>query len=123
MNLGANRWKLRMAVVLVAGGAMLLWALNQQRQPAEMLTIVNQSGQTITELKITVAGHTSTIKNIPAGREVVPPGVVQSDEPFTLEGTFAGGDIIRVPSGKTKAGLKVIVLPGGGISIRFGDKS
>lgn len=58
MDRGSRRWVLRLGVVLVAGAAMLIWALRQQAQ--SMLTIVNQSGQTIEELSVTVGKRTAS---------------------------------------------------------------
>jgi hypothetical protein len=122
MNPGGNRWKLRLAAMLAAGGLMLIWALRQQgQQPESALTIVNQSGQTIALLKITVSGRTSTVKGVAAGGEVIPTGTIQSDEPFSVEVTLADGNITTI-KGKTADRLKLIVSPGGQISPRLGDK-
>jgi hypothetical protein len=123
MNPGRNRWKLRIAVVLLAAGAMLIWALRQQQQPTSALTIVNQSGQKISVLKITIAGHSTTVKDIPTGEELVPPAAVQSGDPFSLEVTLVDGSSISRINGTAADGLRIIVEPGGSLTPKRADKS
>ena len=64
-----KRWFLRLAAILVAGFAFYWWT--QLRQSAESsVAIVNQSGQPITTLEITLGEEKRSFQNVPPGGEV-----------------------------------------------------
>jgi hypothetical protein len=93
MNRPRNRWALRLAVILAAGGVMLLWALKQQVE--RMLTIVNQSGQTVAEMTITSGEETVTYRDIADGKDVSVPFVTRSDQPMTIAVRMQNGSTLR----------------------------
>jgi hypothetical protein len=104
---------LRLAVVLIAGLGMLIWAMHHQ-SPHE-LVITNQSGQPITELRITAADQsTSTARDIAAGGDVRVPAVTRGDMSFQLELTLADNSRRRW-TGIAGDQLKLFILPGGDI--------
>lgn len=109
---GRNRWVLRLGVVLLAGAAMLIWALRQQAE--SVLTIVNQSGQTIVEMKVTAADQTVPYRDIPAGKEVTVPFVTNSKERVMIRVKLENGSLdgYMGPAGDY---LKFNVLPDGAI--------
>jgi hypothetical protein len=113
-----NRWLLRIAVVLVAGGAMLFWALRQKPPP---LTVSNKSGQAIAKMRISFGDETSTFTNVARSEEISVPVVGKSDTPFSVDINLADGNLIR-SSGRWQQPIKVIVLPDNRIEIHPADK-
>ncbi|SRR5579885_2966719 len=111
---GRRRWILRLAAVLVAGLAVLLWAT--QQRPAKVLNIENKSGGPITSLRVTVAGNTTAIREVPPGATVPVPFGDNSDGRFVVDGDLPGGKLHG--QGKAAEGLTVIVQPGGQIKFQ-----
>jgi hypothetical protein len=111
MDRPRNRWKLRVAVVLVVGLGMLIWAIRQQSQNA--LTISNQSGQAITQLHVTAGTNDTTVRDIPPGGDVEVKFITRADAPFRLQITLADGSL-HFWSGRANS-LKLLVLPDGNI--------
>jgi hypothetical protein len=101
-------------VLIVALGG-LVWVLREQSQ--RQLTVENRSGQSIAELRVTVAQETVTFRNVPAGKDVSTPLGSSGHVPFTVEGQLADGTVIK-SSGHLEEDLHCIVLPGGGIQFR-----
>lgn len=113
-----KRTLLRVGVVLVAGLAVLFWALSH-REPG--FVIENHSGQRITHLRLTIADHTREFENIAVGGQVTgerPPG---GDGRWRMEGELADGVSIRA-SGNSGATFHFLILPGGTVQIRFGKE-
>src|SRR5436309_2110260 len=59
---GRNRWLLRLAILLVAGLAFLVWFRRERSQ--DLLVIENRSKQPIALLRVTIAGQTSTFQDV-----------------------------------------------------------
>lgn len=91
MDRGRKRWLLRLTVVLIGGGVMLLYALRQQS--LDQLTIVNQSGQPIVDLKITADGETTTFRKIPNGQTRPVPSVTKADQSVTMRWQLQDGSL------------------------------
>jgi hypothetical protein len=126
MNRGRYRWLFRLAALLVAGLAFLLWAARGRSQ--DLLAVENRSGQPIALLEITVAGQTSTFRDVPAGADVTAALGGKSDDPFVVEGRLADGTMVRGrfahvadALGGGRTGL--VVLPGGQILFRQAGKT
>ncbi len=120
MDRTRNRWMVRLVVVIIVGSAMLLWGVRQQAQ--SVLTISNQSGQTIAELKVTTdEGNTITFRDIAADTEETVPFVTRGDERFRLEVKLANGRITRWQGPADH--LKVLIDPGGNIKVPTGRKN
>jgi hypothetical protein len=124
MNRGRVRWLLRLAALLVAGLAVLLWATGRR---SSLLTVENRSGQSIAFLRITIAGETKSFNDVPSGTEVTAPFQVRSDDRFTLEGRLEDGTMVRghfgyVLQGLTRESVHFLVLPGGEIKFHQGDR-
>jgi hypothetical protein len=108
---GRRRWLLRLAALLVAGLAVLLWAT--QQRPAKVLNVENKSGGPITSLRVTVAGKTTAIREVPPGATVPAPFGDSGDAQFVVDGDLPGGKLHVL--GKAEEGLTVVVQPGGQI--------
>lgn len=112
MNPGRKRWLLRLAVVILAGLAALLWFSGQRSRD---LAVENRSGQSITSLQITVAGQTNTFRNVANGNRVTAPFQARDEDPFRLEGRLADDTRIRA-TGMLGERTHFVVLPGGEIA-------
>jgi hypothetical protein len=124
MNRHRYRWLLRAAALLVAGLAFWLWAAGPR---SSLLAVENSSGQPITQLRVTIAGETHSFSDVRPGSRVTAPFRVKGDDHFTLEGRLQDGTMIRGQFGYTIHGLTgdpvhFMVLPGGEIKFRQGDK-
>ena len=111
MNPGRKRWLLRLAVVILAGLAALLWFTGQRPRD---LTVENQSSQPIALLQITVAGQTNTFRDVAHGDRVTAAYKARDDDSFRLDGRLADGTRIRA-SGMLGERTQFLVLPGGRI--------
>jgi hypothetical protein len=120
MNRGRYRWLVRLTALLVAGLAFLLWAT---RGPQNLLTVENRSGQPVARLEVTLAGETSTFRDVAAGAEVTAPFPHPGDQPFAVEGRLADGTMIRGHFGSVGGRVRLTVLPGGQILFRQGGKT
>jgi hypothetical protein len=125
MNQGRYRWLLRLAVLIAVGGAFLLWA--KQKRSQNVLTIQNRSGQSISRLEVTFSGETKTFQNVREGSDVaVTP--IQMDAPLVLTGRLADDTRIKANFGQIPAGPAgepptLLVVPGGQIMVRQGNKN
>src|SRR5258708_6781396 len=113
-----SRWLFRIAIVLVAGAAFLVWAVGGLSQPS--VTVENQSGQVVSELHVTVAEEQGTFRNVAQGATVTVPFAVPGRGPFTVKVTLGDGPSLRTSrmEGKTLQRGRFIILPGGGINFR-----
>jgi hypothetical protein len=118
-NRGRSRWLIRIAILVVAGIAFAVWAV-QRESPG--LTVENRSGQAIAVLHVKVGGETSTFQDVPAGRELKVPLANGGDTPFEVDGQLADGTRLRgrfgagAAPGKPRATL--VILPGGQINVK-----
>src|SRR5947208_957772 len=71
---GPYRWPLRLAVVLAAGLAAFVWFARQRAE--QHLTVENRSGRPIPELQVTVAGQSTTFRDVASGAQVSSPSAV-----------------------------------------------
>jgi hypothetical protein len=101
-----RRWFIRMGIVAVVGVALLVWTISQGAQAR--LTIENQSGQAIDQLRITIAGQTSMVKNLPNGRELSAPLGDKAGAPCEVRWQFADGGIHRFASPATAGTLTIL---------------
>jgi hypothetical protein len=118
------RWPLRVAVVLVAGLALLFWNLRQRSQ--DFLTIQNQSGQPVARLRVTAAGEPKTFHDVAAGSGVAVP-LGAGDDGLTVEGELADGTLIRGQFGRSAVGSAggragLVIVPGGHLEFRTQGK-
>jgi hypothetical protein len=112
-----KRWILRLAAILTGGLALLLWTY---QKTTSHLAIENKSGQAIALLRVTVAEHTTTFRDIAAGAAVEAPLGDKSGDTFAIDGQLADGTLIR---GRGVAGGgQLVVGPGGVISVRQREK-
>lgn len=123
---GRYRWPLRLAVLVIAGLALLGWAYAERSR--NVLTVENRSGQTISLLHITAAGQTSEFRDVASGAEVTASFRIKGDDHFAVEGRLADGTLIRgqfrsVTSGMSGERAHLVVLPGGQIVFRPGGKT
>jgi hypothetical protein len=112
MKLGRKRWLVRMAIVLIAALAALLWFVGERPHD---LSVENHSGQPIASLKITVAGQTSTFRDVKDGTEVSAPYRARNGDHCSMEGQLADGTRIRF-MGAIGERMQFLVLPGGQIA-------
>ncbi len=124
MNRHRYRWLLRAAALLVAGLAFFLWATGPR---SNLLAVENNSGQPIALLRVTVAGETHSFTDVPSGSRVTAPFRVRGDDNFALDGRLQDGTMIRGQFRYTLHGLTgdpvhFLVLPGGEIKFRQGDR-
>jgi hypothetical protein len=109
-----------LAIVLVAGLAVFVGLAGRRSQ--NLVTIENRSGQAIATLRITVGGQTSTFRDVAMGAGVTAPLGDKADTRFKLEGQLANGTMLR-GQGVAGEGIDLIVLPGGEIKVRQGEKA
>ena len=57
------------ALLVVAGLAVVLWAVRERGQ--NRLTLANRSGQPVAFLRVTISDETTVFRDVPDGREVV----------------------------------------------------
>lgn len=112
MNPGRKRWLLRLAIVILAGLAALLWFSGQRSRD---LAVENRSGQPIASLQITVAGQTNTFRDVADGDRVTAAYQARDDDPCRMNGRLADGSLIRY-SGMLGERTQFLVLPGGQIT-------
>ncbi len=112
MNPGRKRWLLRLAIVIVAGLVALLWFSGQRTRD---LAVENRSGQSIASLQVTVAGQTSTFRDVADGARVTAAYQAREDDAFRMDGRLADGTRIRA-SGLLGERTQFLVLPGGQIA-------
>jgi hypothetical protein len=117
---GRYRWPIRIAILLIAGLALLLWAIAERSR--NRLAIENRSGQPITSLRVTVAGKTQTFEDVRVGTEVTVPLALKPGDRFSFEGTLADGSRIRM-SGVAGEQSRFVALPGGQIIPRPSGKA
>jgi hypothetical protein len=110
-----RRWVLRLAALLVAGLALLLWATRQRSQ--KVLTIENRSGEPVAFLQVTVAGETTTFRDVPSGAARTAPFGTSGEDLFVVEGELKGKTKIH-GNGTATEGLTLIILPEGKIEFR-----
>jgi hypothetical protein len=111
MNPGRKRWLLRLAVVILAGLAALLWFSGPRPRD---LAVENRSGQSIASLQITVAGQTNAFRDVADGASVTAAYQARDDDSFRMDGRLADGTRIRA-SGMLGERTQFLVLPGGQI--------
>jgi allophanate hydrolase subunit 2 len=121
MDRARSRWLLRLGIPLVVGVGALVWFAVRGNEV--VLTVENHSGQVATVLEIKAGGKTATLRDVAAGAQAsaaVPGG------PFDVEGQLADGTRIRGHfgqlSGPSGGGPRLVILPGGQIVPRQGDK-
>jgi hypothetical protein len=114
MKRGRKWWLLRVAVPLVAGLVLFVWAIQQSSQ--NVVIVENRSGQTITLLQITRDGQTTTFPDVPAGGEVK--AVSKTPSAFKVEGRLANGNRIAGHFKEIGPRADLIVLPGGQLTLR-----
>jgi hypothetical protein len=110
---GQRWWLLRVAIPLLAALGVLVWAVGRS---GYVVTLENQSGQSIPLLQITRGGETSTFKDIPAGAEVT--ASTNAGGPFTVEGQLANKTLIRSHFGDLGARAALVLRPDGQLSPR-----
>jgi hypothetical protein len=103
------------AVVLVAGVAVLVWAIG--RRSPDVVIVENRSGQRVERLQVTLGGKESTFGDIAVGAQVAAPIGPQGGDRFGVEGRLADGTMIR-GHGTAGRGSTFVVLPGGQLQIR-----
>jgi hypothetical protein len=118
MNQGRSRWWFRLAVVLVVGLGLLVWAWQRSQNH---LIVENRSGQPIASLRITVGGESTAFRDVAVGAAVTSPFLVKSEDHFVVEGQLADGTMIR-GSGAAGERARLVVGPGGQITLPTGDK-
>ena len=116
---GPYRWPIRLAALLVLGLALFLWYNRERSQ--NRLSFENRSGQPIPLLRVTVAGQTSTFRDVPAGGERFAP-LGADGERFAVEGRLADGTMIRM-QGVPPPGHALVILPGGDVVPRPSGKT
>jgi hypothetical protein len=109
MKVGRNRWLLRLAIVLVAGLAVLLWLIGQRTRS---LVIENRSGQAIDLLRVTIGDQTSTFHDVATGKDVTATGNAKGDDHYSVDGQLADGTRIR-SSGLIGENNHFLLLPDG----------
>jgi hypothetical protein len=114
MNPTRKRTLLRVAIVLVAGLAVLVWAIGNRSRD---FVVENHSGQRIARLSVTVAGQTSTFQDIAVEGQVTGTFKAGNDDRFTLDGRLADDTRIRA-SGKAGENFHFLILPGGEVKFR-----
>jgi hypothetical protein len=112
------RWVLRLAVVAVAGLAMLLWSLT--RQSDNTLAVENRSNQRIAILQVTLAAKPTAFRDIAPGA-TARVRLVAGDS-VAVDGKLADGTLIRW-HGTPPEGATLVVLPGGQIEVRTSRKA
>jgi hypothetical protein len=125
MNPGRKRWLLRLIGLPVIGIIILLWISRQQSQ--NRLTIENRSGRTIVELTITAGEQSKTFRDVPAGKAVAVPFALTSTTKFKVAGAVSNGAIIgghfsSLPEGPGGERPRLVVLPDGGITVKYGEQ-
>jgi len=91
MQFTIRRMMIAIAVLAIVVGGLVL-AL---RPEYSRLTVVNQSGQSISRLIVTVSGEQSLITDLADGSTASVPFPAHDDDRFNLAGTFANGNQIR----------------------------
>lgn len=117
MNPTRKRTLLRVAIVLVAGLGVLVWALVHRTRE---FVVENHSGQRIDRLSVTVAGETSNFQDVSVEGQVTGTFKAGSDDHFDIEGRLADANDTRIHvSGKVGENFHfILILPGGEVQIR-----
>jgi hypothetical protein len=114
MNPYRRRWLLRLAAVLVLGLMGLLWFLREQTRE---LVVENHSGETITDLNVTLADQTMSFQDVPQKGKVTSPCQAKDGDHFAIDGQLADKTRIRM-SGVLRDSVHFLVLPNGEIQFR-----
>jgi hypothetical protein len=115
MDRARYRRLLKLAVVLVAGLALGLWAW--LRESERSLVIENRSGQPVAALRVTAGGTTRLFEGIPPGGDETVLLKEQGDVFFSAEGKLADGTLIR-GQGQVKERSHLVVGPGGQLMVK-----
>ena len=127
MNPGRKRWLPRVAVLLAVAAVLLVWGI--WWRPQDRVIVENRSGESITLLEVRAGEESSTFHDVSAGAEVSAALRARVDKPFTVDGRLADGTRIRGSfrhpdgGGITGRQLNLVVLPGGQIVPRQGEKT
>ncbi len=122
MTPGRSRWLLRSALLLVLAVAVLLWWLTREQGQNNVLMVENRSGETVTELRVTVGNDTNRLHDLANNANANAVLRTGTDEPFSVKGELRDGTMIR-GQGRLPEGAILVILPGGQIQIRQPGKS
>jgi hypothetical protein len=114
MNPVRKRTLIRLGIVLIAGLAVLVWAITHR---SRSVTIENHSGQKVDRLDVTLSGETNTFRNIANGGQATGTFKTGGDDLFTVEGRLADDTRIRF-RGKAGEDLHFFILPGGVMELK-----
>jgi hypothetical protein len=127
---GRYRWPIRIAILLIAGLGLLVWAITERSR--NRLALENRSGQPIaslevtvakpTDLKKTVAKQTHTFEDVRPGAEVAAPFPIKPGDHFAFKGVLADGTRIGI-SGVVQEQSRFVAVPGGQIIPRPSGKA
>jgi hypothetical protein len=122
MNRGRSRWLFRLGIPLVLGALALVWFA--VRGPEVVLTVENHSGQPLTALEISGGGKTTTFRDVASGSEAS--AALPGGGHFEADGRLADGTRIRGRFGEIGGSgggrARLVILPGGQMQYRPGDK-
>jgi hypothetical protein len=104
----------KLAVVLVAGLALGLWAYLRDSRAA--LVIENRSKQPIAVIRVTVSEAIRFFEDVPPGGDVSVPLKARGEEQLSVEGKLADGTLIRGRWKKIPEGRRLVVGPGGSLA-------
>jgi hypothetical protein len=119
MKPGRNRWLLRVAIPLLVGLAVLVWALGTRGQHG--LVVENRAGQPLARLEVTVGEQTKIIRDMPAGADVAVPISTKGASPVHVQAQLADGTLFRGQFREIPEGTRVVVLSRG-IELRLPGK-
>lgn len=108
------------ALAILLGVGVWLYPRFQHR-----LTVVNQSGQSVKLLTITVGGETTRFENIPPAGSASGPFTVRGDDHFRVQVSLQDGTEIRAEGGYVTNGsfgdrVRFTIRPGGRVEIDQG---
>jgi hypothetical protein len=117
MRTGRQRWMLRLAILLVAGLGVLLWAIT--RDWSRGLTIENRSGQRIVELTVRAGGENSVFRDVAPGATVNAP-LGTREQGIDVRGRLANKDLVHgvFAVAAVREGEILVIQPGGGMVVR-----
>jgi hypothetical protein len=103
--------------------AVLVWVGLRWMQ--NRLVVENRSGQTITVLKISIAGEAIVFENLADGAEVSSAFPIKTDDHFVVDGRLADGTEIHggfgyVTNGMYRERARFVIKPGGEVTFSQG---
>ena len=119
----SNSRRTRRLILVAVCAALVIAYFGLEMLLENRLSVVNQSGQTVKFIEITVCGRTTRFENLPQGETASEKFVADRDDSFLVRGELADGRVIQARAGYVTNGIfgekrTFTILPDGQIQFR-----